>query len=238
MNISLTATEIKQLSGFIGYGPNNPKIIFLGTEEAGGGLKNIQTRLTKFTSPTQDLYKAHCLLEDFGETPNPLIRKHCPVQQWTTASFFTLALAGKSPQEYNNYCKNYLGRQNRESFLMDCFPVPKPSQGTQIQGYKPKQAWEDFRRDNLKNFISAISPQPIFIIAYGNTAGDKIEELVGSINWENISETDCSVGKIESGTVICKTGFFGQGRFNRDYIRHLAPKMQKLANQSFSINYP
>ena len=86
--------DIAELCQFVGYGPLDAPLVFLGIEEKGRHPdvhpEDIEVRVEHFEVPVMDVGDAHELLP----APNPF---HAPpgarpVQQWTTAAYFALEL--------------------------------------------------------------------------------------------------------------------------------------------------
>jgi hypothetical protein len=81
MKLVLTPEVMDKLVQFVGYGPTNPEVVFLGIEEAGGGVGNIAIRAEHFQE-IEDLFDAHKKLERLASSsdpfPNPFSRPGNP----------------------------------------------------------------------------------------------------------------------------------------------------------------
>lgn len=234
---SLDSDHVSRLVDFIGYGPSNPDIIFLGIEEAGGDEKNIQTR-AKYFNVIEDLCRAHELLKQHAGLENPFHfpDNRDPVEQWNTASKFSLALADADTTLWRSFWRHRLGRSTYETFLMECFPVPRKSVAQRIAGYKPRMLWKDKRMDILSGFISKARPR--FLVAYGVPAHTCLDDLVAVSQWTEIENACSSVAISEEGIVVAKVGFFGQGRFNKCHIPAIAHAMRDLAGAPLHLSLP
>lgn len=216
--------DMDKLVRFLGYGPAKPELLFLGTEEAGGGPEIISARVEKFED-REDLCEACKKLETVSGLKNPFESRGNPITQWNTASIFALALASHDTSCWPEFWRNSLGRWSKTTFLMECNPVPRKGLALKIAGYDPKTVWRT-RKDILKGFLSKARPQ--FVVAYGNTARDACCELFEIDTWQSVEGTKWTVGKSSNGTVVARVGFFGYGHFNRKDVGIIASEMIKL----------
>lgn len=226
---------LAKLVEFIGYGPSRPEVVFLGIEEAGGGDENIATRATSFRA-IEDLFQAHELLKHEAQCPSPYDSQGNPVEQWNTASVFALALADADTSLWPSFWRNHLGRTNFETFLMECYPVPRKGMAHRMPGYDPKRLWREQRSQILKDFISTSRPR--FIVAYGNPTHECLSDLVSVASWMSVGGTAWSVGVSSEGTVVCRVGFFGNGKFNRNDVPMIAKMMRHLAGAPLQLTLP
>lgn len=229
------------LEGFLGYGSDDPLVLFLGTEESngGGGAAAIQARRTQFQR-IEDVYEASQLLARADpEFVNPFagVRNH--VQQWNAASRLRLALGGENwsaPQDWQRYWRTYLGRRNGDTFLMECFPVPRANSNVWIKGYKPNSTWTTTRMPLLRDFTNSI--QPRYVVAYGDVASARVADLFPVVVspydgrnsvWHDLQTMKpSSVGKTATGVAVARVGFFGQGYFSQSDIRTIVQAMWTL----------
>lgn len=233
-----------QLSQFIGYGPSpkdgrGAQILFLGIEEAAGegeeGKRNLHCRAREY-QPIEDLLEAHRKLRAhkcFDPFSAPAAKN--PVRVWNMMSRIALALADdphwNRMDRWNWYWRRRLGRSDGETFLMECFPIPRPGRNhtvSEIPGWHPEKVWPA-RRQLLQAFIASSPPQ--YLIAYGNEPGRLVEQLLGDtrLTWTPIANTkSIEVARAPSGTIVARTGFFGWGRFRRSDVPLLRNAMIKL----------
>jgi hypothetical protein len=118
---------------------------------------------------------------------------------------------------------------------MERYPLPRKSMAERIVGYNPSELWSA-RRLVLRAFLSEAKPR--FLVAYGKPAQEGCAQLIEVARWTSIASTDCQVGRSLSGVVVCRTGFFGQGLFNRNHLSAIATEMQQLASGVASLQVP
>jgi hypothetical protein len=123
LNTALTDDELNHLLNFVGYGKLNADVWFLGMEEAGGGERNIRSRL-KFQQ-VEDCAEAHRIL---GITKHHSGRKIIQ-RTWRGMCYIMLKLEGKGTdtEKIRNYQADFLGRFQGTSLLCELMPIPKPS---------------------------------------------------------------------------------------------------------------
>lgn len=228
---------IARLSNFIGYGSSDPDVVYLGIEEADGGVDTIGIRVEHFDD-IEDLRLAQEKLRTYGglggpfDTPN-----RDPVQQWNTAAIFTLALAGHADhsrrENWRTYWRHRLGRRDSESFLMECFPIPRHSIAKGIPGYDPMSLWRETRVHVLRRFLDRCDPQ--FLIAYGKQAHACCDDLFASRDWTTVPGTRWEVGSTSGRTVLARVGFFGRGQFSRHDILPIAAEMIKRSGSPLEL---
>ncbi len=227
------------LAEFIGYGPVQPSIVFLGTEEA-GEPETILARAHLY-QPVEDLFDAHKRLESELKSKDvpylsPFSQEGNPIQQWNTASWFALALARADPSLWQRYWRCCLGRRTHETFLMECFPFPRKRMSHRQAGYRPQQLWVQGRSKLLRDFLHEAQPQ--YMVAYGRPAGRRCADLFTIRRWEPVPGTPWDVGKAIEGTVVARVGFFGQGQFNREDIEPVVETMFRLGGGPTQITLP
>jgi hypothetical protein len=223
---------------FVGYGPKMPQAVFLGIEEAGGGTKNIEARLNDFDE-IEDLFEAHMKLQRHdADFENPFDSASNPVTQWNTCSIFALALAGLNPDAlWRNFWRQCLGRRKYETFLMECYPIPRKGLAHRIRGYSPKEIWCKKRMPVLREFFKTTKPR--FVVAYGIPAHDACADLFNMNGpWETVEGTQWSVGETTLGIVVCRVGFFGNGQFNRADLPSVASRMVERAGGPLTLGLP
>lgn len=238
----ISEDTLKRLTEFIGYGPRNPSIVFLGIEEAGGDPENLAIRAS-FFRPVEDLCEADETLKaelqrrgrDFS---SPFRRKGNPVQQWNTASRFALALANADPSLWQRFWRQCLGRKTHETFLMECYPLARKSTAHYVSGYDPQVVWTEQRRDILRRFLNGVCPRVRYVIAYGKSTHQRVAALFGVQSWNGIPGTRWDIGVSKEGTVICRVGFFGRGYFHQDDINPVVSEMWRLGGGPVSLTLP
>lgn len=225
--------DIERLCHFIGYGSSQPQIVFLGIEEAvpkdSDVHENIRARLRHFSQPVMDIGEAHAVLKEHANVRNPFECTGSPVQQWTTAAAFAIALQPEAPTTPDHYWRNILGRTRSNTLLTECFPLPRRNTRGRIEGYESHSAWNKYRKDALQRFLH--DARPIFLIAYGKPTHRCLDELFTVREWESVVVNAAGAGRVgrsDQGTVICETGFFGNGFFNRSRIPALVAAMHAL----------
>jgi hypothetical protein len=206
---------------FVGYGPVRPSVVFLGIEESdgGGGAASWVVRETEF-EPIEDMREAHVQkLQKAGV--NPYAKSGNPVQVWNRAAEFRLALAGRPfPHDgWEGYWRTRLGRRDGDTFLMECFHVPR--RGCRVAVPEDPIARWDERLAVLQAFTSTIDPR--YVIAYGNQPGELVAQVFNLSIGTGLVERDQ-----RRGVVVARVGFFGQGRFDRREIPRIAAEMMTL----------
>ena len=97
---------------------------------------------------------------------------------------------------------------------METFPVPRAGDGHQILGYTPRNEWPR-RGEVLGAFLRNAKPR--YIVIYGKGLWASWDNVFGDGGWDRVR--DHVEGKVwENNTVVVKAPFFGQGKFNRDWI--------------------
>src|SRR6266481_3289636 len=247
----LDSLKIERLNQFIGYGPRNPGIVFVGIEEKvhkdDDWAANIAARCTHNWKDVMDLSEGHKILSDVQKSRyNPLDKSERAVPQWTTAAGFAIRLSDKdqkdpTPKDVEKYRVQYLGRSDGKTLLSECYPVPRHGSNHRISGYIPEigNPWWDTRVQAFRDFFKRRSLR--FVVSYGNPAHRFVGEVFGPQHWEHVEYTDnkskdppqCAglVCRVKSGIVVCRTGFWGQGGFRNAYIPDLAARMRKLAKE-------
>lgn len=231
---------LNRIEEFLGYGPGDPSVLFVGTEESDGGAQsedNVRVRLAQFDS-VMDLQVGTEILESAPGFQSPFKRPGSYVQQWNRASEFRLALAGMELDETatERYWREYLGREQGDTFLMECFPVPRRHSGQAVLGYDPEQAWPA-RREVLRAFARRIAPA--FVIAYGDPAGKRIGDLFPlKSTWNEVPGTRATVALGEGGAAIARTSFFGVGQFKRAHIGPIAEALIRLRGAPSPLRHP
>ena len=242
--ISMDPAHIAELCQFVGYGPLEAPLVFLGIEEKGrhpdAHPEDIEVRVEHFDVPVMDVGDAHERLP----APNPF---HAPpgarpVQQGTTAAYFALELLvplGLADQALrpDEYWREHLGRAHGQTLLAECYPVPRPSMGKAVLNYHPHDVWDHQRQLILTQFFQ--QNMPLFVVAYGAPTWQLIGPLFGvpaGNGWISVNAVVNGQHRVagdvcltESGVVVCRTRFFGSwGRFNRQCIPFLTAQMHAL----------
>jgi hypothetical protein len=210
-----------ELLEFVGYGPERPLVVFLGIEESdgGGGPASWRVREAEFER-IEDMRTAHTHKLAKVDV-NPYGKRGNPIQAWNRASEFRLALAGR-PVPYDGwqtYWRDSLGQRHGDTFLMECFHVPRRATNIAVPE-DPVVRWPE-RLSILRTFASTIAPR--YVVAYGSDPCQKVAQVF---------DLDIGSGTIERdsrlGVVVARVGFFGQGRFHRTEIPRIAAEMIRL----------
>jgi hypothetical protein len=206
---------------FLGYGSTQPAVVFLGIEESdgGGGISSWRIREAEFNR-VEDMYEA-CAHKLAKAGVDPYARPGNPVRVWNRAAEFRLALAGDEPpyRGWEQYWRASLGRRHGDTFLMECFHLPRRGR-QQVVGEDPAMRWPE-RLRLLRRFTDTIAPR--YIVAYGAEPC----RLAPSVF--NVTVGDASVElDRRRGIVLARVGFFGQGHFGRSNIGGVAKEMLKL----------
>ncbi len=127
MTNALSDKELEKLLKFVGYGKLNADVWFIGMEEAGGGEKNIRSRL-EFKDVVVDCAEAH---ETLGISKHHRGKKVIQ-RTWGGMCSVMLRLEGletdrESVRNYQAYC---LGSSHGSTLLCELMPIPKPSIGS------------------------------------------------------------------------------------------------------------
>lgn len=238
-------------STFLGYGDpqHPPTVLFLGIEESNGGGGNIahQVRLTQFQR-IEDAQRACQLLAHDPGFINPFTSGGNPVEQWNAAARFRLALAGLPwdvPANWNRYWRHYLGRPGADTFLMECYPVPRASTNTWIPDYNPVRQWPA-RQQVLAQFTNRIRPR--YVVAYGGPPRRHVADLFPVVSsdldgkrrmWHPLATMRAaSIGKTAHGTVVARVGFFGGGFFNQLDLPLIRDAMWRLGSGPAPLGHP
>ena len=229
------AVALNSIDEFLGYGPPKPRVLFLGTEESAGGadpLENAAAKVANFEK-TMDLVNGTTFLAGLPKFKDPFAGSGNPVEQWNRAAEIRLALAGlpwKHVRDWSPYWRTFLGRGAGDTFLMECFPMPRKGKHVRVNGYNPYRSWPK-RVEKLAAFTKTIEPH--FVVAYGDDAGERVCELfaIKESRFESVTrvwhELDGigTIGRTSEGTVIARIAFFGQGKYKRESTGTLAATM-------------
>ncbi len=236
----MTQIDWDALLQFVGYGPIGPvKVLFLGLEEkAVEGERNLAARAS--FRLIEDLRDAHEGVLARSGCHNPFTEAHRdPVKQWNTAARFSLAFQG-SPHwherhAWSDYWRNKLGRTHGNTFLMECFPYPRPNRSALVAGapaLTPDQLWE--RR--LPTLRTHLKQHPArFVIAYGKETKSKVAELLTLTPnaWSTVAGLKRPAEIAVSGaTCIAHVGFFGRGYFDNSDIPTIVRAMRESASDT------
>lgn len=244
----LLSMPLASVDDFLGYGPPKPRVLFLGTEESAGGadpLKNAKAKVANFES-RMDLRTGTALLASLWGFRDPFAARGNPVSQWNRAAELRLALAGLPwlhVREWSPYWREYLGRSVGDTFLMECFPMPRKGKHVRVSGYSPKQSWPQ-RCENLVAFTKSIRPH--FVVAYGADASRHVSDLFSIEEstfdgvkrlWHELKDIG-ALGRTSSGAVVARVGFFGQGKYKRANTSVLAATMIKYRGSPSPLSHP
>lgn len=241
--------QITQLCQFVGYGILDAPLVFLGIEEKGRNPAlypgDIDARVEHYTAPVMDMRVAHDSLYQYTNPPAPspyhALPGMRPVQQWTTATCFALELLSPldpaiQAMTIDTYWREQLGRADGHTLLAECNPVPRPKLSVAVSGYNANDVWVQQRLPILSAFFD--QHVPLFVVAYGVPAHNMVAPLFGEPagnGWIHVNalvngqvQAAGDVCLTEQGVVVCRTGFFGQGHFNRQSIPFLAAQMRAL----------
>lgn len=226
----------QRLLSFLGYGTKHPRIVFLGAEESDGGGSGaaLHVRRTKFAKIEDMRSATEKLSAADAQFNNAYADETCsPVVQWNTAARIRLALAGvESWDAYNMwswYWRTYLGRRTGDTFVMECFPLPRKGLGTKIEGYSARRAWSE-RVSHLRAFTLGINPR--YVVAYGKDANEHVEELFPATSkWRVVAGVkNVWLARLAHGGVVARVRFFGNGGFRNREIGPIRDAMWKLGS--------
>ena len=140
-------------------------------------------------------------------------------------------------KRWRPYWREHLGRTTGDTFLMECFPVPRKSLNTRIPGYNHVRVWCE-RVEHLRRF--ATTTEPNYVVAYGNDASERVEAVFPvvrsefderSSDWHDVQGCKrTSIGKTAYGGVVAKVGFFGNGGFRLNDMVSTRDAMWKLGS--------
>jgi hypothetical protein len=121
MQARLSVADIDHLCNFVGYGPDDAAVWFLGLEERGEEPSHLIKRLQ--FSQFEDLRRAHVEYMGIKE------RHIAPVNlqaTWNRMCELMLILHGQQPSVSlkKTYQADYLGRRGGDSLLLELMPLP------------------------------------------------------------------------------------------------------------------
>lgn len=235
------ASNPQQLFLFEGYGVDNPRVVFIGMEEASDdSLENLRRRLS--FARRMDLREAHDQL--FGPDWWERGVRHVPV--WRTSAQLRAALDGLAVTDpafdraWRQVRDNTLGRRwpGADTLLTELLPVPTNRHGTWPEGYSELLGYsslEEYRRDQLPRRRKLLhelfrSHPPEVVFCYGRGDWDEFKEVFDGIpktRWSEVKSSPPSGAKpqafqiaTDGRTVVVLTNHFG-GRgahFSRQHI--------------------
>ena len=245
------------LADFVGYGPKQPRFVFVGIEEYGdekGCELNLQTRCSSFPEPLFDKEEACRLLaQAFRNAGQTDLAERCEralnpgyVRVWNFCAMIVAAVHGTDwLSEYET-----LGSAGGETLLTWLFPIPKPE-----VTYWPKtyQEWFGFNsyhsyykamwplRKNSsspprKTLLSAVVLNELsaesVVVCYGKSFWKHYSDLLGvrEEDWERVipGRVECAV--TSRGLRVVRTGFpFAGPSKSRVTEEHVAAIARELS---------
>jgi hypothetical protein len=224
----LLSTLFGPLSHFIGYGWLDAPLWFLGREEGlGRRPKRPSWSLTwelqvrSHWQPVMDARQAHELLQDpYWENPGGS-------QVWKHMAGLVRGLLHGAPDWQDpdlawRYVVNRLGRADRETLLGEAFPLPKANVASWpytdlFPTQKEYKAWVWPQRKAMwQNLLAKYHPR--IVIAFGGWWQSR-RDIFGSLDWQLLPGDRVQTARIQSGTQVYLTPFFGRGQLHPDDLQ-------------------
>lgn len=198
---------IGSLYSFVGYGPANPRFVFIGPEEGSeGSLIKLQTRCTTFPATRHDRAQAcrdlaaSFIAQGLPQDAQRYVEALNPGAEptWTFAARIVAALRDPPTAWEDEYRR--LGAPDGDTLLTELFPLPKPGTGNwpapyvNIFGYQDQNAYYDAlwpravipgsgasaRADLLASTLAAASlSRATYVFGYGR--GGRRTEFLGTV---------------------------------------------------------
>lgn len=199
----------KRIDTFYGYGNYEGKYWFIGMEEAGGGFEDINLRINIWSN------RGKCEIDDVAEYHIDMgwaagFEKAAPIQPtWNKLIRIVLSAKGKENitlEDIRQYQISELGRQDKETCLLELLPLPSPSLKDWIYSKHSKLIFlsdrQTYENHCLKKRIKHISQkikehQPKAVVFYG-----KLYEY----SWREITKiiTDVEFFRTSEGFLIAR----------------------------------
>jgi hypothetical protein len=245
--MALSPEQREKLFNFLGYGNPNASFWFLGMEEAAAGTeesltRNIQVRL-QYDDGVMDLKEAHAPERlNYAYWNNG----HKLPSTWLWMAKFVSGLKNSHTGDDSwpsdrtatrDYVRDYLGRSQGDTFLLDFLPLPKASANSWPSLY---QDWfgfhdiEEYRQTILSARTALLrkaieSYRPKYLFAYGNYSKNRYPlytKVVSGVDWQVVPlpSTRIHVGTLFGlfgSTRVIFAPFFGNGQLRNDEARRL-----------------
>lgn len=200
-NYGLSKEELERVLTFEGYGNKKGPYWFVGMEEGGGSIEQLQKRARMFR-PVEYL---HASLEKIG-----LDTMHLHVPTWRVMSKLFMALQG-TPKWWETsaareYQANKLGRPDGDTFLTELMPLPSRSTGEwPYPAIFPTrdEYHEAIRPGRIKWLRSEILEfQPCFVICYGKGNWPYYKEIFSDVKFRSELNEKIRVGQREHSNIL------------------------------------
>jgi hypothetical protein len=213
----------KRVDTFYGYGNYQGKYWFIGMEEAGGGFKDIDNRINKWSDrgkqEIEDIAEYH---EAIGYPESFQEGAKLDVPVWRAIIRVVLSAKVKKNialEDVRKYQIYELGRKDKETCLLDLLPLPSPSlrhwiysQHSRLPYLYNKQTYQEYCVETRINHISEKIKEykPITVVFYG---------LGFEFYWRKITKkiTDVEFYLPSEGFLICRNSptIFVMAKFPR-----------------------
>ena len=159
---------------FYGYGNYQGDYWFIGLEESGGDFANVNKRINTWSKrgeqEIEDVAEYHIAMAEWSTNVHP-----------TWKGLIRIILTTKGYKNINtkhilDYQVNSLGRKNKETCLLELFPLPSPStrhwfyqQHSQLPFLSDRDTYRDYCVEKRINHLSQkiIEHQPKIVVFYG-----------------------------------------------------------------------
>ena len=227
-NYGLSASEIESVLNFEGYGNKSAPYWFLGMEEGGGSIEQLQTRAGVF-KPVEELNRAISILG------YDITKYHSTLR---VMSMVMLAM-NDTPEWWEfpkaqEYQEAKLGRYNGETFLTDLMPLPcKNLNDWPYPDLFPTKAEyiAKIRPDRIRWLRAEISAfKPPFVFCYGKGNWRYYEEIFSDVEFKPAFNTEIRVG-VRGNSQIILLKFLSPDLVKTDLIDQIAGKFGRKAQQ-------
>ena len=219
---SVKAIDWRVIESFVGFGPPNAAMVFIGMEEGLDKDADLELDLSVRSSyaPYMDLLRAQNELGAASKYvgPNAICQK-----TWRPIADLMLRLEGKAPtlEARNLYQGERLGRIPGQTLLCELLPYPRRNtKGTEweYRAFDRFESFADYRDalldDRIRLLSNAIHDRPRkLIVCYGKKYWADYERLVSVERWERHERFQ--YGKAGGTPVVMGWHLSGRG-FNSD----------------------
>ena len=190
------------MDGFYGYGNYNAPYWFIGMEEGGGNsIEEINRRLMTWERrgrrEVEDVadYHREFGISKYWEAKPPL------EATWNKITRILLASKGAPPttEDVRMYQRDHLGREGKETCLLELLPLPSPStnhwlyaDGSHLPTLADRQIYRDWLIPiRIKRLHARIlEHRPPFVIFYGKTYLEHWQAIVGAYPLLRVEDLD------------------------------------------------
>lgn len=200
-NHELSKTDLERALKFEGYGNKRAPYWFIGMEEGGGSIAELEKRVRLYNT----VEYLHSSPAKIG-----LTTKYLHVPTWRVMSKLVMALNGEPDWQETararDYQANKLGRADGDTFLTELMPLPARSIGVWPYDtiYPSRKEYDaDVRPKRIEWLRFEVSEfQPNWIICYGKSNWPHYEEIFRGVQFSPELNEKIKAGQNGHSTIL------------------------------------